>query len=74
MHVLILNFLHQMQCNPPPADTPAKLLLRKQEQEMFLQPDMAKGNFPVQLSGLSLKAITQPYQRVATLHSEFLPL
>lgn len=64
MHMLILNFLHQMQCNPPPADTTAKLLLRKQEQEMFLHSGMAKGHFPVQLSGLCLKALCSPIKEL----------
>lgn len=48
MHMLILNFLHQMQRNPPPAETTAPLLLRKQEHEMFLHSKIAKGNFPIQ--------------------------
>lgn len=73
MHMLILNFLHQMQCNPPPADTTAKLLLRKKEQEMFLHSNMAKGDFPIQLSGLCLKALCSLKGYVATLRSKFPP-
>jgi len=56
--MLILNFLHQMQRNPPPAETTAPLLLRKQEHEMFLHSKTAKGNFPLQLSELSLTSVT----------------
>lgn len=60
MHMLILNFLCQMQFNPSPADTTAQLLLRKQEQEKFIHSKVVKSNFTNQLFGFYLNEATHP--------------
>lgn len=60
MHMLIRNFLCQMQCNPPPADTTAQLLLREQQQEELIHSKMVKENFTDQIFWVLLAAGTQP--------------
>lgn len=67
MHMLICNFLRQMQHNPP-ADTTAQLLLRKQEQEKPMHSKVVKSSFTNHLSELSLKAAL--VQKGTTLHSQ----
>lgn len=75
MHMLIRNFLCQMQCNPPPADTTAQLLLREQQQEEFIHSKMGKkNNFTNQIFGFSLQQAPSLIQKDAALRSELISL
>lgn len=74
MHMLIRNFLCQMQCNPPPADTAAQLLLREQQQEELIHSKIVKENFTDQIFGFSLQQAPSLIQKDAALNSEFIPL
>lgn len=72
MHMLIRNFLCQMQCNPPPADTTAQLLLKKQQREEFIHSKMVKNNFTNQIFRFSLQQASSLMQKDAALHSELI--